>query len=340
MGMQLFGNIEKPSFYGDSVPSSDITIINNRSKSLIPYGSPNYNENKNWHFNDFLHSFMIVFRILCGEWIELMWECMIDNGYYCIPYFLITLVIENLVLLNLFLALLIHSFDSNNSISKPPNSKEKSKNTSLIFYIKRFLCFIKRKINILLKKCFCKKRIRTESLTFQVRKTNSEKNDCHNEPNLSTILEGNNETVKIDEKKKVKSRWKSIGVCYAKLQLVVKSKQMDYFIMMIVLMSSILLIVEDNQLSKKPVIMKVVYYLDITFTVIFIIEMILKMICFGVTFYFTNAWCLLDFFIVFISILSLLGDLIGISNVNAFRALRTLRAFRPLRAISRWESMR
>ena len=26
-----------------------------------------------WHFGDFLHSFMIVFRVLCGEWIESMW---------------------------------------------------------------------------------------------------------------------------------------------------------------------------------------------------------------------------------------------------------------------------
>jgi len=27
-----------------------------------------------WHFGDFLHSFMIVFRVLCGEWIESMWD--------------------------------------------------------------------------------------------------------------------------------------------------------------------------------------------------------------------------------------------------------------------------
>jgi len=30
-----------------------------------------------WHFGDFLHSFMIVFRVLCGEWIESMWDCVI-----------------------------------------------------------------------------------------------------------------------------------------------------------------------------------------------------------------------------------------------------------------------
>ena len=29
-----------------------------------------------WNFVDFMHSFMIVFRVLCGEWIESMWDCM------------------------------------------------------------------------------------------------------------------------------------------------------------------------------------------------------------------------------------------------------------------------
>ena len=29
-----------------------------------------------WNFIDFSHSIMIVFRALCGEWIETMWDCM------------------------------------------------------------------------------------------------------------------------------------------------------------------------------------------------------------------------------------------------------------------------
>ena len=29
-----------------------------------------------WNFCDFFHSFMIVFRVLCGEWIQSMWDCI------------------------------------------------------------------------------------------------------------------------------------------------------------------------------------------------------------------------------------------------------------------------
>ena len=35
-----------------------------------------YNSNFRWNFTDFFHSFMMIFRILCGEWIEPLWDCM------------------------------------------------------------------------------------------------------------------------------------------------------------------------------------------------------------------------------------------------------------------------
>ena len=53
---------------------------------------------------------MIVFRVLCGEWIESMWDCMFVSGPACIPYFMATVLIGNLVILNLFLAVLLTSF--------------------------------------------------------------------------------------------------------------------------------------------------------------------------------------------------------------------------------------
>ncbi|XP_062858689.1 sodium channel protein type 4 subunit alpha A [Trichomycterus rosablanca] len=68
-----------------------------------------------WHMNDFFHSFLIVFRILCGEWIETMWDCMeVAGAGMCFMVFLMVMVIGNLVVLNLFLALLLSSFSGDN----------------------------------------------------------------------------------------------------------------------------------------------------------------------------------------------------------------------------------
>ncbi|VEL25843.1 unnamed protein product [Protopolystoma xenopodis] len=50
-----------------------------------------------WNFCDFPHAFMIVFRVLCGEWIESMWDCLQVNGWICIIFFLLTMVLGNLV---------------------------------------------------------------------------------------------------------------------------------------------------------------------------------------------------------------------------------------------------
>ncbi|XP_043195142.1 sodium channel protein 60E-like, partial [Amphibalanus amphitrite] len=67
-----------------------------------------------WNFNDFFHSFMMIFRILCGEWIEPLWDCMRakrEESEMCLAVFLPALVMGNFLVLNLFLALLLNSFN-------------------------------------------------------------------------------------------------------------------------------------------------------------------------------------------------------------------------------------
>ncbi|XP_077411917.1 sodium channel protein type 4 subunit alpha B-like isoform X2 [Vanacampus margaritifer] len=65
-----------------------------------------------WHMVDFFHAFFSTFRALCGEWIELMWDCMEVAGQPgCLIFFISLVVIGKLAVLNLFLALLIKSFN-------------------------------------------------------------------------------------------------------------------------------------------------------------------------------------------------------------------------------------
>ncbi len=77
MGNQLFGSkyVENKHVWGGELPR--------------------------WNFVDFFHSFMIVFRVLCGEWIESMWDCLNVAGWPCVPFFLVTMIVGNLVV-NLF----------------------------------------------------------------------------------------------------------------------------------------------------------------------------------------------------------------------------------------------
>ncbi|KAK6643713.1 hypothetical protein RUM43_005223 [Polyplax serrata] len=87
-----------------------------------------------WNFNDFFHSFMMIFRILCGEWIEPLWDCMraetLEGGTKtCFFIFLPALVMGNFMVLNLFLALLLNSFNSEELKNKKEEVGEESKLT-------------------------------------------------------------------------------------------------------------------------------------------------------------------------------------------------------------------
>ncbi|CAF0997674.1 unnamed protein product [Rotaria sordida] len=106
-----------------------------------------------WNFFDFFHAFMIVFRVLCGEWIESMWVCLQCAGWSCIPFFLFTFVIGNLVVLNLFLALLLASFGSN-VLSEREKDDDDNKIGEAIGRIQRCVRFIFRFIFRL----FCRKK--------------------------------------------------------------------------------------------------------------------------------------------------------------------------------------
>ena len=58
---------------------------------------------------------------------------------------------------------------------------------------------------------------------------------------------------------------------------------------------------EDVYFHHKPTLQRVLKYADRIFTYIFIFEMLLKWLGYGLKKYFTNAWCILDFAIVAVS---------------------------------------
>lgn len=126
MGMQLFGN----KYVDSNFPSGELP---------------------RWNFTDFMHSFMIVFRILCAEWIEPMWDCLLVGGWPCIPFFLIAVTVGNLVVLNLFLALLLASFGASNLSSPQADNVDTKKLQDAIARFSRFGRWIKRHLNNLVR---------------------------------------------------------------------------------------------------------------------------------------------------------------------------------------------
>ncbi|XP_064408532.1 sodium channel protein type 8 subunit alpha [Latimeria chalumnae] len=100
-----------------------------------------------WHMNDFFHSFLIVFRVLCGEWIETMWDCMEVAGQtMCLTVFMMVMVIGNLVVLNLFLALLLSSFSADNLAATDDDGEMNNLQISVI-RIKKGIAWLKLRVH-------------------------------------------------------------------------------------------------------------------------------------------------------------------------------------------------
>ncbi|XP_032072432.1 sodium channel protein type 1 subunit alpha [Thamnophis elegans] len=110
-----------------------------------------------WHMHDFFHSFLIVFRVLCGEWIETMWDCMEVAGQaMCLTVFMMVMVIGNLVVLNLFLALLLSSFSADN-LAATDDDNEMNNLQIAMARIDKGIDFMKRKMHEFIQKSFVKK---------------------------------------------------------------------------------------------------------------------------------------------------------------------------------------
>uniref|UniRef100_A0A8C3YVW1 Sodium channel protein n=1 Tax=Catagonus wagneri TaxID=51154 RepID=A0A8C3YVW1_9CETA len=125
VGMQLFG--------------SRFNSTRTNSKSQDPTNPCS----RRWHMEDIYHSFLVVFRILCGEWIENMWECMQEaNQPLCIIVFLLIMVIGKLVVLNLFIALLLNSFSSEERDGQLEGEGRKTKVHLALDRFRRAFCFV------------------------------------------------------------------------------------------------------------------------------------------------------------------------------------------------------
>ncbi|XP_022106176.1 sodium channel protein 1 brain-like [Acanthaster planci] len=128
MGMQLLGKNYTEEFFGEG---------------NLP----------RWHFRDFTHSLLLIFRILCGEWIEPLYDCMdCSDQATCILIFTSSYMVGNVMILNLFLALLLNSFASDTL------QKEETEETRLGQGVAK----VKRWAKALFRMCCCKFRRSTK----------------------------------------------------------------------------------------------------------------------------------------------------------------------------------
>ena len=116
---------------------------NNKTTNPETYGTM-----PRWNYSDFYHSFILLFRILCGEWIELLYETLnATNGQqWPVLFYLGALVLGNFLVLNLFLALLLNAFGEESIKEKSGASSDVAEGSvSLTIKLKNKLFNLRKK---------------------------------------------------------------------------------------------------------------------------------------------------------------------------------------------------
>ncbi|XP_063675163.1 sodium channel protein type 9 subunit alpha-like isoform X8 [Bolinopsis microptera] len=319
-----------------------------------------------WNYQDFYHSFILLFRILCGEWIELLYETLnATNGdQWPVIFYLGALVLGNFLVLNLFLALLLNAFGEESIKEKSGAAAEANDgNVSLTQKIKNKIFNIRKKKHKLASeirmsslalspadhmKSPCKHRGKPNGNPSDVDGTNNNNNNkADNDHDADEYMssvdehEGHDRYSCDDCCQCCMICCRPFCVCCSRFRAavrrVVEHRAFEWTILFLIMASSLTLAFEDITLEKAPVRKKIVETLNLFYVVVFTIEMCLKLFAFGAITYFESAWHWIDSLVVAISIVSIVIKNVGYGGLKAIRALRALR---PLRAISQWEGMR
>ncbi|EFB19889.1 hypothetical protein PANDA_013070, partial [Ailuropoda melanoleuca] len=382
-----------------------------------------------WHMHDFFHSYLNVFRILCGEWIETLWDCFKVAGQFgCISFYMMVILIGNLLIIYLFLAL-VSSFSSYNAATTEEDDEAKN--------LQRAVAKIQKEINYVLSKILCKNQNVSKNkmdsvngvyvkenisdhtlselsnsqdfLKDKEKSSGTEKNTMtENEsqslipsPSVSEtvpIASGESDIENLDNKEvqsksgdgsskeKVKQSsssecstvdiaiseeeemvrehekpkhlkdgyrqrsspgqlsreskkgkiWQNIRKTCCKI---VENSCFKCFIGLVTLLSTGALAFEDIYIDQRRTIKILLEYADMIFTYIFILEMLLNWMAYGFKAYFTNGWYKLDFMVVIVFCLSLIGksreELKPLISIKFLRALRVLSQFERMKVVVR-----
>ena len=104
----------------------------------------------------------------------------------------------------------------------------------------------------------------------------------------------------------------------------------DHFILMLIVANALLIFVQEFDLNGN-----ILDYFEPVFTLLFVVEMVVKIIDKGFKNYISDPWNRLDFVLIIISIPSIAAIFFtnSILNLNVFLALRVFRVFKFFRLI-------
>jgi len=303
------------------------------------------------NFDRFGDAFLSIFIVLSGEnWNEIYFDQHRAAWHANFPtatiYFICLFVVGNLLLFNLFIAILISNMEGDDDEEEEEEGEKKATDENAPMYSYEFGTY----------SLAGSAELSTRGTMMDRASSNLSRasttgiNPADVEERKPTPQEKLAETDGSVDKSLMLFSWSNPVRRFC--ALTVWHPHFDSVILVLIVVSSVLLLFDWPGYSNQHLSKKILSVCNLIFTILFTIEMCLKIIVYGFIkskdkekrpAYLRVGWNVLDFIVVLISIFSLISTGVPALKAipaSALRAVRALRALRPLRLISRLEEMR
>lgn len=112
---------------------------------------------------------------------------------------------------------------------------------------------------------------------------------------------------------------------------VVMSDVFESIIMGIILLNVACLAI--NGVNMPPALVTTLTWLNVAFTIVFMLEAAAKMVALGIKQYFQDRWCMFDFAVAIVSVMQLAIEMSRDSDIPAVNLLRVFRVARIFRLV-------
>jgi len=356
LGMELFGGLyprPEPNYTEGQFPLA-------WSKDRITWDG----DASRYHFDDVGNAFLVIFVVLSGEnWNEIMFDSHTASFKsnmasdlplpYAMMYFILLFVIGNLLLFNLFIAILLSNFDDDDeeeeedednpeeilgadAMQKEPSSPALKKPQEPMMEWK-FNGYMSSTVDMEGAKATSTRESKAPTANGEPAEDDDEK-----PPPPAELFPTGSGDDGGDKSMYIFSWQNPLRTNLARL---VSHWVFEACVISLICVSTLLMLLDMPHLIATHWSRVAIGYCNIAFAIIFLIEMFMKWIVHGVYKsktpvhyqlaqpYFGSLWNWLDFFIVCISI-------VGLFNIEGIQGLRAFRALRPLRLVSRYEDLK
>ncbi|CAK9063893.1 unnamed protein product [Durusdinium trenchii] len=299
------------------------------------------------HFDTFLWSFITIFQILTGEnWNTVMYDGMRATGWISVFFFLMVVLFGNFVILNLFLAILMSSFDEQRS--KLHEAMESKRELSRATQVDQRWAWDSGALAVIPGRAQAGVSPRSGGSRFTTRFTEKfswiSRFELWGDQNKEACAKrcGERSCFFFSRDGEIRKACLALTAIPA----------FDHVIMVFIGFSSVVMAFENPLHDPNSTQVKVLEVLSTVFTVIFLLEVVVKMIALGAfcnygdgrKAYLRSFENVLDFVIVIVSVLDSIQTwlLVGSSGgvIAVMKIFRVVRMLRPLRLISRSKNLK